>query len=52
LLKEILSISGGGRVGAVKDLLGIGGVGMFQAAMYLASESSVVAVARICGGRQ
>ena len=52
LLREILLISGGDRVRAVQDLLGISGVGMFWVAMYLASELAVVAVARICGGRQ
>jgi hypothetical protein len=45
-------MSGGGGVGAVKDPLGIGGVGMFRAAIYSASEFSVVAVAGICGGRR
>jgi hypothetical protein len=51
-LIEILLMSGGGGVGAVRGPLGIGGVGMFQAAMYSASEPSVVAVAGICGGRR
>jgi hypothetical protein len=50
--KEILLISGSGRVGAVRDLLGIGGVRMFWAAIYSASELSVVAVAGICGRRR
>jgi hypothetical protein len=50
--KEILLISGGGRVGAVRDPLGIGGVGIFWAAIYSASELSVVAAAGICGRRQ
>jgi hypothetical protein len=50
--KEILLISGGGRVGAVRDPLGIGGVGIFQVAMYSASELSVVAAAGICGRRR
>jgi hypothetical protein len=50
--REILLMSGGGRVGAVKDLLGIGGVGMFRAVMYSASELSVVAAAGICGRRR
>jgi hypothetical protein len=49
---EILLMSGGGGVGAVRVPLGIGGVGIFQAVMYSASELSVVAVAGICGGRQ
>jgi hypothetical protein len=52
LSREILLMSGGGGVGAVKDPLGIGGVGMFRAVMYSASELSVVAVAGICGGRR
>ena len=51
-LREILLMSGGGGVGAVRDPLGIGGVGMFWAAMYSASELAVVAVAGICGGRR
>ena len=50
--REILLMSGGGGVGAVRDPLGIGGVGMFWAAMFSASELAVVAVAGICGGRQ
>ena len=50
--REILLMSGGGGVGAVRDLLGIGGVGMFWVAIYSASELSVVAVAGICGGRR
>jgi hypothetical protein len=50
--REILLMSGGGGVGAVKDPLGIGGVRMFWAAMYSASELSVVAAAGICGGRR
>ena len=45
-------MSGGGGVRAVKDPLGIGGVRMFWAAMYSASELSVVAVAGICGRRR
>ena len=45
-------MSGGGGVGAVRDPLGIGEVGMFRVAMYSASELSVVAAAGICGGRQ
>ena len=49
---EILLMSGGGGVGAVRVPLGIGGVGIFQVVMYLASEPSVVAVAGICGRRQ
>ena len=49
---EILLMSGGGGVGAVRDPLGIGGVGIFRAAMYSASELAVVAVAGICGGRR
>jgi hypothetical protein len=52
LLNEILLMSGGGGVGAVRDPLGIGRVRMFQVAMYSASELSVVAVAGICGGRR
>jgi hypothetical protein len=52
LSKEILLISGGGGVGAVRDPLGIGGVGIFQAAIYSASELSVVVVAGICGRRR
>jgi hypothetical protein len=50
--REILLMSSGGGVGAVRDPLGIGRVGMFRAAMYSASELSVVAVAGICGGRR
>jgi hypothetical protein len=49
---EILLMSGGGGVGAVRDPLGMGGVGMFWAAMYSASELAVVAVVGICGGRR
>jgi hypothetical protein len=45
-------MSSSGGVRAVGILLGIGGVGMFQVAMYSASELSVVAVAGICGGRR
>jgi hypothetical protein len=52
LSKEILLISSGGGVRAVKDSLGIGGVGIFWAAMYSASEFFVMAVAGICGGRR
>jgi hypothetical protein len=51
-LKEILLMSGGGGVGAVRDALGIGGVRIFQVVMYLALELFVVAVAGICGRRQ
>jgi hypothetical protein len=49
---EILLMSGGGGVEAVRVPLGIGGVGIFRAAMNSASELSVVAVAGICGGRR
>ena len=49
---KILLMSGGGRVRAVRVPLGIGGVGIFRAAMYSASELSVVAVAGICGARR
>jgi hypothetical protein len=49
---EILLMSGGSGVRAVRVPLGISGVGMFRAAMYSASELSVVAVAGICGGRR
>ena len=49
--REILLISGGGGVGAVRVPLGIGRVGMFWAVMYLASELAVVAVAGICSER-
>jgi hypothetical protein len=51
LSKEILLISGGGGVRAVRGSLGIGRVGIFWAAMYLASELAVVAVAGICSER-
>jgi hypothetical protein len=51
LSKEILLISGGSGVGAVRDPLGIGGVRIFQVAMYSASELSVVAAAGIYDGR-
>jgi hypothetical protein len=50
--KEILLISGGGGVRFVRDPPGIGRVGMFQVAIYSASEFSVVAAAGICGGRR
>jgi hypothetical protein len=50
--REILLMSGSGGVRVVRDPLGIGGVRMFRAAMYSASEFSVVAVAGICGGRR
>jgi hypothetical protein len=49
--KEILLISSGSGVRVVWDLLGIGRVGIFQAAMYLALEPAAVAVAGIYGGR-
>jgi hypothetical protein len=49
--KEILLISSGSGVRVVWDLLGIGRVGIFQAAMYSALEPAVVAVAGIYGGR-
>jgi len=50
--KEILLINGGSRVRAISIPLGIGRVGMFWVAMYLALELAVVAVAEICGKRQ
>jgi hypothetical protein len=50
--REILLMSSGGRVRTVRDLLGIGRVGIFQMVIYSASKLSVVAVAGICGRRQ
>jgi hypothetical protein len=44
-------MSGGSGVGAINDPLGIGGVGIFRAVMYSASELAVVAAAGICGER-